>query len=113
MLFEHKKHPVISNSDYLKRQLRFMGYTVVFVSFSLALGTFGYHWTEGLGWLDSLYNSSMILTAMGPVNVLNHDSSKWFASLYALYSGVAFLTMAGILFAPMVHRILHVLNVEE
>ena len=113
MRFEHKKTPVISNADYIKRQLRYAGYTLVFVTFSLALGTLGYHWTEGLGWLDSLYNSSMILTGMGPVNVLKHDSSKWFASLYALYSGVAFLTMAGILFAPMVHRILHVLNVEE
>ena len=93
--------------------MRYTGYTVVFVAFSLALVTFGYHWTEGLGYLDSLYNSAMILAGMGPVNILKNDSSKWFASFYALYSGVAFLTMAGILFAPMVHRILHVINAEE
>lgn len=76
------------------------------------IGTLGYHFTAGLSWLDALYNSSMILTGMGPVNVLTNDAAKWFASFYALYSGVAFLTMAGILFAPMVHRILHLLNVE-
>lgn len=113
MNFEHKKKPVISNRDYFIRQLRFALYTVVFVVFSLSLGTLGYHFTAELGWLDALYNSSMILTGMGPVNVLTNDSAKWFASFYALYSGVAFLTMAGILFAPMVHRILHLLNVEE
>lgn len=76
------------------------------------IGTLGYHFTAGLGWLDALYNSSMILTGMGPVNILTNDAAKWFASFYALYSGVAFLTMAGILFAPMVNRILHLLNVE-
>lgn len=92
--------------------MRFALYTVVFVAISLMIGTLGYHFTAGLGWLDALYNSSMILTGMGPVNVLTNDAAKWFASLYALYSGVAFLTMAGILFAPMVHRILHLLNVE-
>lgn len=113
MRFEHKKSPVISNADYIKRQLRFALYTVFFVAISLSIGTIGYHLTAGLGWLDSLYNSSMILTGMGPVNILTNDAAKWFASFYALYSGVAFLTMAGILFAPMVHRILHLLNVEE
>jgi len=112
MRFEHKKKPVISNLEYAKRQVRFAFYTVVFVAISLMIGTLGYHFTAELGWLDALYNSSMILTGMGPVNMLTNDAAKWFASFYALYSGVAFLTMAGILFAPMVHRILHLLNVE-
>jgi hypothetical protein len=113
MKFEHKKKPVISVRQYAWRQLKYASYTVVFVFFSLMLGTIGYHYTAQIGWLDSLYNSSMILTGMGPVNILNTDSSKWFATFYALYSGIAFLTMAGILFAPMVHRILHLINVEE
>jgi hypothetical protein len=113
MNFEHKKSPLISNTAFIKRQLRFLLYSFVFVVISLLIGAIGYHLTAGLGWLDSLYNSSMILTGMGPVNVLTNDAAKWFASFYALYSGVAFLTMAGILFAPMVHRILHLLNVEE
>ena len=113
MNFEHKKSPLISNKAFIKRQLRFVLYSFVFVVISLSIGAIGYHLTAGLGWLDALYNSSMILTGMGPVNVLTNDAAKWFASFYALYSGVAFLTMAGILFAPMVHRILHLLNVEE
>lgn len=113
MRFEHKKKPVISNLEYAKRQVPFALYTVVFVAISLMIGILGYHFIAGLGWLDALYNSSMILTGMGPVNILTNDTAKWFASFYTLYSGVAFLTMAGILFAPMVHPILHLLNEEE
>ena len=113
MRFEHKKHPVLNQRDFLKRQIKYALYTTVLVAFSLLMGMIGYHYTAGLGWLDALYNSSMILTGMGPVNILSNDSAKWFASFYALYSGVAFLTMAGVLLAPMIHRILHTLHVED
>lgn len=113
MSFEHKKTPVLSKRDFLWRQLRYALYTAALVIFSLLMGMVGYHYTAGLSWLDSLYNSSMILTGMGPVNVLADDGAKWFASFYALYSGVAFLTMAGVLLAPMIHRILHILHVED
>ena len=66
-----------------------------------------------MGWLDAFYNSSMILTGMGPVNIINNDGGKWFASFYALYSGVAFLTTAGVMLSPLVHRILHILHAED
>ena len=113
MPFEHKKKPIISHRDFLRRQLKYALYTTVLVVFSLLMGMVGYHYTANLSWLDSLYNSSMILTGMGPVNILSNDSAKWFASFYALYSGVAFLTMAGVLLAPMIHRILHIIHVED
>jgi hypothetical protein len=113
MLFEHKRKPILSQRDFVKRQLRYALYTGGLVLFSLLMGMVGYHFTAGLNWLDALYNSSMILTGMGPVNVLTSDEAKWFASFYALYSGVAFLTMAGVLLAPMIHRILHMLHVED
>ena len=113
MPFEHKRKPILSQRDFVKRQLRYALYTGGLVLFSLLMGMAGYHFTAGLNWLDALYNSSMILTGMGPVNVLTSDEAKWFASFYALYSGVAFLTMAGVLLAPMIHRILHMLHVED
>jgi hypothetical protein len=113
MPFEHKKKPIISQGDFVRRQIKYALYTTILVVISLLIGMIGYHYSAGLSWLDSLYNSSMILTGMGPVNILNNDSAKWFASFYALYSGVAFLTMAGVLLAPMIHRILHILHVED
>lgn len=82
---------------------------------SLIIGMLGYHYYFALGWVDSLYNASMILTGMGPVDKALNDGGKIFASLYAIYSGVAFLTSVAIIFSPLVHRFLHKfrLDVEE
>ena len=79
---------------------------------SLSIGIVGYRVTEGISWLDSLLNASMILSGMGPVQDLHHDAAKWFASFYALFSGVAFITTVGVLFAPVIHRFLHKFHVE-
>ena len=74
---------------------------------SLTLGVLGYHVLEGLPWLDALLNASMILGGMGPVDALRTDGGKLFASIYALYSGLVVLVAAGILLAPIAHRIMH------
>jgi hypothetical protein len=80
---------------------------------SLGLGILGYHGLEGLSRLDALLNAAMILGGMGPVNELTTDAGKWFASFYALFSGVIFLVVAGILIAPVAHRLLHHLHLES
>jgi hypothetical protein len=74
---------------------------------SLLGGVCGYHYLERLDWLDSLLNASMILGGMGPVTELHTRAGKLFASCFALYSGVVFLVIVGIVFGPIVHRILH------
>lgn len=82
---------------------------------SLAFGVWGYSHFFHLGWVDGLLNASMILGGMGPVDIAPNDGAKLFASFYALYSGVAFLSSLAILFAPVMHRFLHRfhLDVEE
>jgi hypothetical protein len=74
---------------------------------ALAIGVIGYHGLENLRWVDSILNASMILGGMGPVTVLQTSGGKLFASGYALFSGVIFLVVAGLLFAPIFHRLLH------
>lgn len=74
---------------------------------SLLIGIFGYMYFFKLGFVDGLYNASMILTGMGPVDKPLNNAGKIFASFYALYSGVAFLTSVAVLFSPIVHRFLH------
>jgi len=111
--FERKSRPVISNKAFFKRQLYYFFLSIFLIVFSLLIGVIGYHYSGPMGWLDAFYNSSMILTGMGPVNIITTDSGKWFASFYALYSGVAFLTTAGVMLSPLVHRILHILHAEN
>jgi hypothetical protein len=79
---------------------------------SLAIGVLGYHYTEGLPWLDSLLNASMILGGMGPVDPVRTSAGKWFASFYALFSGMVLLVAAGVLVAPIFHRFLHRFHLE-
>ena len=79
---------------------------------ALLIGVFGYHFIAGLGWVDSLLNASMILGGMGPVDLLTTTGAKIFASGYALFAGVIFLVVVGVLFAPLFHRFLHHFHLE-
>jgi putative effector of murein hydrolase len=83
------------------------------IVFSLGMGVAGYHYFEHLSWLDSLLNASMIMTGMGPVDVLHRQSSKLFASFYSLYSGIVFLSTVALLLAPIAHRFLHFFHIES
>ena len=82
------------------------------IAASLAVGAAGYHRFAGLPWLDATLNAAMILTGMGPVNPLTTAPAKIFGIAYALFSGVAFLTMVALLLAPAVHRLFHRLHLE-
>src|SRR5436309_6146459 len=83
------------------------------IGFALAIGIIGYHTLAGFGWIDSLLEASMILGGMGPVNPLANDAAKIFASLYALFSGLVFIGVMGIVLAPIVHRMLHKFHLAD
>jgi hypothetical protein len=111
--YEHRREPLLSPTGFLRRvgahALAALGLLVG----SLALGVLGYRLTEQMSWLDALLNASMILGGMGPVSPLTTSAGKLFASFYALFSGVVFLVVAGIVFAPVAHRLLHRLHIGE
>ena len=77
------------------------------------VGVLGYHRFAHLGWVDSILNASMILGGMGPVDPLPCDEAKLFASAYALFSGLVLVMLMGLLLAPVAHRILHRMHVDE
>jgi hypothetical protein len=79
----------------------------VLVSVSLLIGMAGYHGLEGLPWIDAFLNASMLLGGMGPVNPLTSYGGKLFAGLFALYCGLVVILVAGLLLAPVAHRLLH------
>ena len=106
-MFEHRKQPLLTPREFLKRELIYLFVASLIIIGSLLLGVFGYHYLEGLTWVDSLVTASMILGGMGPVDVLHTVAGKFFASFYALYSGIIFLVTVGIILAPLYHRFLH------
>jgi hypothetical protein len=112
-MFETKRDAVLSRAAFLARLGRSFGITLVIVAFSLFLGGVGYHFFGELNWIDAVLNASMILTGMGPVDPMRTTAGKLFATFYALYSGIAFLTMMAVLLAPIVHRFMHMFHVEQ
>jgi hypothetical protein len=101
-----------SRAIFIRRLGANAAIAALIVLLSLAIGAAGYHWTEHLPWIDAVLNASMILTGMGPVDTLHTEAGKLFASAYALFSGVVFLTMIAVLFAPLLHRFLHRFHLE-
>jgi len=83
------------------------------LTLSLGIGILGYRGFEGLSWLDSLLNASMLLGGMGEISPLLTVGGKIFASFYSLFSGIVFLVVAGVLVAPVAHRILHSMHLEQ
>jgi hypothetical protein len=112
MDFEHLHESLLPRTLFVRRMARWGVVAGVVLAGSLALGVCGYHFIEGLPWIDALLNASMILGGMGPVDPLRSTSGKLFASFYALYSGLAIISIAGLLIAPLVHRLLHRLHLE-
>jgi hypothetical protein len=108
----HHIKPLPSRKVFALRVLRNLALATGIIGVSLALGIAGYHFCAGLSWLDSLLNASMILTGMGPVNELHTTAGKLFASFYALFSGVVFLSSVAVLLAPVIHRFLHKFHLE-
>lgn len=86
---------------------------LLLLAVSLVAGMAGYAHYENLPWRDGFLNSAMLLGGMGPVNAPRTDAGKIFAGLYALYAGLVFIVMAGLVFAPVFHRLLHKFHWDE
>ena len=112
-MFERKYQRIAPFSVFIIRLTRFIGIAILLILAALCIGIVGYHWIAGLTWVDSLLNASMILGGMGPVNLLTNTSAKVFASLYALFSGLVFIAVMGIVFTPIVHRMLHKFHIDD
>lgn len=114
---DHKKQKLAPVKVYYKRLWSNVFYGMAIMSVCLLIGVIGYKYTiPELDWYDSLLNASMILSGMGPMidpGIKLSATAKVFASVYALFSGVAFISTIGILIAPIAHRFFHKLHIED
>jgi len=111
--FENKSKELLPLSLFLRRVLLYFFYAFLLIMFSTGIGTLGYRYFGNLSWVDSFYNACMILTGMDPVNAMETNVAKLFASFYALFSGIAFLSTIAVFLAPIAHRFLHALHIQE
>lgn len=112
-MYEKRKEALASSRIFYRRIGKNFIFTLIMIVASLLLGTVGYHQWGEQTWIDSFHNASMILSGMGPVVTISTESGKIFSSLYALFSGLAFITNVGLLLAPVLHRFYHMMHIDE
>jgi hypothetical protein len=110
--YEKKTSKLLPLHLFYIRVLKNFLIAIFTIGLALCLGVWGYMHYANLDFPDAVLNASMILSGMGPVDVLNNNAAKYFASFYALFSGITFLTTVGILFAPILHRAMHRFHLE-
>lgn len=110
---EDLDHTRLNKHSLFKRLSRniIIGLTMILIS--LGIGILGYHHFEKMSWVDAYVNAAMILSGMGPVNTITTNYGKIFAGTYALFSGIIFLVIAAIVFAPVIHWFFHKFHIEE
>jgi hypothetical protein len=112
-MFEHRQAPLLPRREYYHRLARHSLIALGLLVTGLLIGMGGYHFIEGLPWIDAFANAAMILSGMGPLDPIKTAAGRLFAGVYAIFSGVAFLSTVGILLAPVVHRSLHKFHLES
>jgi hypothetical protein len=112
-MFERRHEKLAPISVFVKRVAASVVMAGILIAIALFIGITGYHWIAGFDWVDSLLEASMILGGMGPVNPLTVTGAKLFASGYALFSGLVFIAVMGIVLAPVTHRMLHKFHIDE
>jgi hypothetical protein len=111
--FERRHEPLAPTSVFLSRVARAAGLSLALVAATLAAGVIGYRGIAGLRWVEAFQQAALLLSGMGPVVTDLNDAGRIFESFYALFCGVVLLGAAGVLFAPIVHRLLHRFHLED
>ena len=112
-MYENKRQRLAPRHVFIRRLWKNLFISGTTMVATLLLGTAGYRFLAPCEWIDAFHNASMILSGMGPVVNVNTFYGKIFSSLYALFSGLVFVTNIGIILAPLFHRLLHQLHLDE
>lgn len=110
--FESRHEQLLPRRHFYWRMFGSLVTGCVLLAIALFIGVLGYHYLAQQSWVDAFLNASMILAGMGPVSELPDDAAKIFASVYAIFSGVAFISVMAIILSPAVHRLLHKFHLE-
>lgn len=112
--FDYKGEPLASKATFAGRMLGNIAVALILVAIALGIGMYGYTATEGMQLIDAFLNSAMLLGGMGPVGPdLQTEAGKLFAGIYAIGCGLVLVLVSGIVLAPVFHRVLHALHVDD
>jgi len=102
-----------SRTVFLHRFRRGAAYAFAIIGVTLAIGMIGYHALEQMSWLDAFHQSALLLSGVGSAIDIRTSAGKLFDGIYALFCGVILLAVTGLMFAPVIHRLLHRFHLED
>ena len=111
--YERYGQPLATRAVFLRRLGRNVAVVIAIVAVSLAVGMIGYHTLADLEWIDAYDTAAMILSGMGPFGRPASPAVQFFEGTYALYSGLLVVGTSTLILAPVFHRVLHSLKVED
>jgi hypothetical protein len=111
-VMERRHEPLAPISVFLKRLCTSIITGIIAILIALYIGMLGYHYFETMSWIDAFANAAMILSGMGPLGTLNTVGGKIFAGSYALFSGLTFILIIGLIFGPILHRLFHKFHLD-
>ena len=112
-MYEKRHEQLLPRPLFARRVALHTAVSVAIIAVALFIGMAGYHYLDRLNWIDAFLNASMILGGMGPVDALHSSAAKVFAGAYALFAGLIFITVAGLVVAPFLHRLMHRFHLED
>ena len=110
---EKSNQPLAPFPKFLRRLISHILFALLAIIIALFVGMYGYHFFEKMSWTDAFVNASMILSGMGPLGNLTTEGGKLFAGFYALFSGLFFILILGIIYAPILHRFIHKYHLDS
>jgi hypothetical protein len=112
-VYENFKQPLMPRREFLLRLMWHILLVAGALFLWLAIGMLGYGLLDNMSLIDAFLNAAMIAGGMGPVDILTNDGAKLFAGLYAIVSGIIIIAAAGVILAPILHRLLHTLHLDD
>lgn len=112
-MYEKSHQPLAPRHVFLKRLFFNLVAGIFLICFAMIVGMLGYHFFEEMAWIDAFANAAMILSGMGPLTPLHSVGGKVFAGFYALFSGLFFILVVGLVFSPVVHRFFHQIHLKD
>jgi hypothetical protein len=111
-MFENHRQALAPRTVFFVRLMRSIAVGMLLIAIALFMGMAGYHYFEHMSWVDAFVNAAMILSGMGPLGTLATEAGKIFAGFYALFSGLLFILIISIVFAPVIHRYFHKFHLD-
>ena len=107
-------HKLASREVFYVRIGRSAAMSCGLIVITLVVGTVGYVMLAHQSPVDAFHQASLLMSGMGPLDETGWSTgAKLFDSIYALFCGIVLLVSYGVLFAPILHRLMHKFHLED